>query len=56
MFELLKLIFSLSLRPHLLVWVFPSKAEYSPIDIFLHHTTSADFLASFIFNAKAFDQ
>ncbi|KAL4190813.1 hypothetical protein AMTRI_Chr07g77610 [Amborella trichopoda] len=56
MFALLKPIFSLSLRPHLLVQLLHSKAERSPTDAFLPPTTSADRLAPFIFGAKALDQ
>ena len=56
MFVLLKPTFSLLLRPPLLLWVLPFKAERSPIDAFLHPTVSADRLAPFIFDARALDQ
>jgi hypothetical protein len=56
MFALLKPTFSLSLHPHLLTPVLPSKAERSPTDVFLHPIASADRLVPFIFGARALDQ
>ena len=55
MFSLLKPTFSLLFRPYLLSLILQSTTERSPTDI-NHLTASANYLAPFIFGAKALDQ
>lgn len=56
MFSLLKLTFSLLLRPRPFSLTLQSNVERSPTDIFLHLTASANYLVPFIFGAGPLEQ